>query len=215
MVNYSGDTQDGSIKESLMETLLVAISKHIKSGEMCRVGCIIIGGICKAGSVRKYACEKGCIDVLLKMLKAHIDSKVICEFGCGALGTILSSRDLHSKFCTGDVLNSVRECFEKHKDSVEILHYYLGVMREEDPMINDAVARGACTKEAFPKCSDGCGPGNNTHCPKCCVQQKVFRCHTCDKDMIRVYCETCWKMYHQGHDCEELFYPARCATETK
>ena len=51
--------------------------------------------------------------------------------------------------------------------------------------------------------------------PKCCVQLKVFRCLTCDKDKVRLYCEVCWKRDHQGHKGEELFCLVRCATGHK
>ena len=134
---------------------------------------------------------------------------------CGIIGTILSSPEIHSKYCTPEVIRNVEECHEKHKDSEKIKQSLLSIKREEDPRVCDAVARGACTKEAFPKCSEDCGPDENFYCPKCCVQQKVFRCLTCDKDKIMLYCEVCWKRDHQGHKGEEFFYPVRCATGHK
>ena len=132
---------------------------------------------------------------------------------CGAIGTLLSSPETHSKYCTPEVIRAVEECHEKHKDSEKIKQFLLSLKREEDPRVRDAAARGVCTKEAFPKCSEECKCDNNIYCPKCCVQQKAFRCLTCDEDKTRFYCEVCWKRDHKGHKGEEFFFPVRCATK--
>ena len=128
----------------------------------------------------------------------------------GGLGVLLSSVDSHAIYCTPEVLEVVEECHEKYKDSEQIKQFLLGLKREEDPRVRDAVERGVCTKEIFPKCIEKSLCDDNFYCHKCCVQQKVFRCLTCNKEGLEFYCETCWKRDHQGHKGEEFFYPVRC-----
>lgn len=159
--------------------------------------------------------ECGAIDAIINAMKIHKDSTNLWEWGCGAIGTILSSQKTYSKYCTPKVLDVVKECSKKHKESDHIKHFYLGLMREEDERVTDAVSRGVCTKNAFPKCKNDCGSDRNLYCPKCCVQQKAFRCYTCDKSEDNLYCEACWKKFHKWHKCEMFFCPARCATKTK
>ena len=93
--------------------------------------------------------------------------------------------------------------------------FLLGLKREEDPCVHDAISRGVCTKEAFPRRSGNCQCDDSIYCPMCCVQQKVFRCFTCGKDKIKLYCEVCWQRDHQGHKGEEFFCPVKCATARK
>ena len=158
------------------------------------------------------------MDVLLEVLKKHGGNKSVLESCCRVIGIVLSSQETHSRFCTDDVLRAVRECSERHKDNEEIKHILLELLREEDPRVKDAVARGVCTKKVFQKWtyirSGDCEYGL---CAEICVQQKVFRYRTCDKDKeeVKLYCEVCWKKDHQGHECEEFFYSAKCGTKTK
>ena len=161
-------------------------------------------------SIQKEICEKGGLSVLLKILKEYSDNSGLVELCCGAIGVVLSSQETYSKYCTDEVLRVVMECSEKHKEDERIKQHLLSLTRKEDPRVTDAVARGVCTKEAFPKCENDCECDEGFYCPKCCVQQKVFRCRTCDKVKIKVYCETCWKKDHQGHECEEFFFSTRC-----
>ena len=199
-----------------IEVILEAMKTHMNNAGVCEKGCGTLWNTSFGCSpIQKQVCEKGGLDVLLKVLKKHYDNENVLESCCGVIGTVLSSPETHSRFCTDDVLRAVRECSERHKDNKKILQFFLSITREEDPRVTDAVARGVCTKEVFPKCSDDCGSDINVYCPECCVQQKVFRCHTCDKGEVKIYCEACWKKNHQGHECEEFFCPARCATKTK
>lgn len=128
---------------------------------------------------------------------------------------LLSSQETHSKFCTKEALEAIKELYENHKDYREVPQFYKEFLKEEDPRVREAIEKGTCTKDAFPKCEYECGCDENIYCPDCCIQQKAFRCYTCDKVEIKLYCETCWKRDHQGHDCEEFFYPVRCATVHK
>ena len=130
--------------------------------------------------MQKEACEKGGLEVLLRVLKKYTDNVGVSETCCAAIGTVISSPETHSKYCTPEVIRAVEECYEKHKDSKQIKQFLLSLKREEDQRVHDAVARDVCTKEVFPKCSKDCGCDENAYCPKCCVQQKVFRCLTCD-----------------------------------
>ena len=155
----------------------------------------------------------GGLQVLLDILEKHGNNTDLLSFCCYAICVTLSSQKTHSMFCTSSVLQAVQECSERHRYNVIINQFFLGLIREEDPRVQDAVSRGVCTKDVFPKCSDECGCDENYYCSKCCVQQKAFRCYTCDKEKTKLYCETCWKRDHQGHECEEFFYPVRCGTK--
>ena len=199
-----------------IKAVVKAINTHISNAGVCKKGCGAIWSIDEANTLlQKEACEKGGLEVLLKVLREHTDNVNVSEQGCGAIGTVFSSSETHSKYCTPEVIRTVEECYEKHKGSEKIKQFLLGLKREEDSRVCDAVARGVCTKEAFPKCSESCECDEGYYCPKCCAQQKVFRCFTCDKDEARFYCEACWKRDHQGHKGEEFFCPVRCATNHK
>ena len=182
----------------------------------CFAGCSTLWNMSYANaSTQKEVCKKGDLTVLLIILKEYSDKLDVSETYCAAIGTVFSSPKVHFKYCTPEVIRAVEECYEKHKDSEQIKQFLLSLKREEDPRVCDAVARGVCTKEAFPKCSEKCQCDKGGYCPKCCMQQKVFGCLTCDKGEIKLYCEVCWKRDHQGHNGEEFFCPARCATGHK
>ena len=203
-------------KAGYVETFIKVMNTHFDNASISFHGCGMFTDISEANSsIQKYACEKGCIDAILKTFGTMINDEGLSSIYCASFGYILSSRETHSKYFTEDVLNTVKGCLEKYKDSKVIHQFYKGLMREEDPRVCDAVQRGVCTKEAFPKCSPDCKCDKNNYCEECCIQQKAFRCFTCDKDDIRLYCETCWKKNHQGHECEEFFYPVRCATNNE
>lgn len=189
------------------------MKEYIRSDMICGYGCGALKSILEANhSIQEYACENGCIDILLIILKIYANHKAICGAATEALGIILSSKELRSEYCTEEVLDTVRIASEKHKDSEKILHFYNGLSVEGDSKVSGAVARGVCTNDVIPKCGTECGSDEGGYCPKCCVQQKAFRCLTCDKGKFKVYCESCWKRDHQGHKCEEFFYPVRCGT---
>ena len=135
------------------------------------------------------------------------DYRVLC---CEAIEVVLSSEKVHKKFCTYERLKWIREFGEGQRRNKDIGRLLLSLTRKEDPRVRDAAVRGVCTKEAFPKCEDDCECDKGLYCSKCCVQQKVFRCLTCDKVKIKFYCETCWRKDHKGHECEEFFFSARC-----
>ena len=202
-------------KEGGVEVVLKIINNHGKKQKKFLSRCFPLSIISEADySAQKEVCERGGIDTLLNVFGSHRgSSKEVFEICCRALCVILSSQNTYSRFCTDDVLAAVQECCEVYEDSVIILQSLLSLMRNDDPRVKDAVTRGVCTKKAFPKCGNECGCDEGIYCPKCCVQQKVFRCLTCDKDKVKLYCETCWKRDHQGHECEEFFYPVRCRTK--
>ena len=193
-----------------------AINIHIGNTDMCSSGCGALWCFAEGcTSLQKEVCEKGGLAVLLKALKEHSNNMNTSEDCCIAIGVVLSSTETHTKYFTPEVIRVVEECYEKHKDYEQIKQFLLSLKREEDTRVHDAVARGVCTKEAFPKCREKCECDEGIYCPKCCVQQKAFRCLTCDKDKVWLYCEVCWKRDHQGHKGEEFFYPVRCATGHK
>ena len=199
-----------------IEAVAKAINTHINNSGVCEQGCgALYNMTAESASLQKEACEKGVLEVLLKILKEHSNNLDVSRECCGVVRALLSSPETHSMYCTPEVIRAIEECYEKHKDSEQIKQPFLSLKREEDPRVREAVARGVCTKEAFPKCSESCECDEGYYCPKCCVQQKAFRCLTCDKDKARFYCEVCWKRGHQGHKGEELFYPVRCATNHK
>ena len=191
-----------------------AISTHIDNINVCRCGCTALWNTSEGNpSIQEEVCEKGGLLVLLEVLERYADNTDVLESCCGAIGVILSSQKTHSKYCTPKVLDTVRNCSVLYEDDEDIEQFLLGLTRVEDPKARYAVSRGVCTKDMFPKCSDGCKCDDNIYCPNCCVQQKAFRCLTCDKGKLRFYCETCIKRDHQGHECEEFFYPVRCGTK--
>ena len=182
---------------------------------MCEAGCMALLGISEGNSsVQKSICEMGGLVVLLEILRKYDKRQKLVFVCCSSIAAVLSSQETHSKYCTGDVLRAVGKCCEMYEDSEKFLRFLLCLMRKEDLRVKDAVGRGVCAKEALPKCKeDDCKWDKGFYCPKCCVQQKAFRCLACDKDEIKFYCETCIKRDHQGHECEEFFYPVKCATK--
>lgn len=186
---------------------------HINNALVCETGSGVLWNISEGDcSNQREVCEKGGLTVLVEMLKKHDNNISVLDASCAAIGMILSSQEINLKFCTQDVLSTVKECYEKHKESEQIKEFLFGITRENDPRVVSDVSRNLCTKESFKKCSDDCRCDENVYCPKCCIQQKAFVCHTCDQGEIKFYCETCWKRDHQGHECEEFFCPVRCAT---
>ena len=199
-----------------IEAVVMVIDAHIYSVDACYAGCWALSKMININTLlQKYMCEKGGLESLLTVLMICDDNEDLLCSCCGAIGTLLSSPEIHSKYCTSDVIRIVEECYEKHKDSEQIKQFLLSLKREEDPRVRDADARGMCTKEAFPKCSKDCVCDDGYYCPKCCVQQKAFRCLTCDNCKTEIYCEVCWQRDHQGHKGEEFFCPVRCATGHK
>lgn len=205
-------------KSEVIDAVLNVMNKHISSTSACEWGWGILWNISEANySIQKEICEKKGLTTLIKILKKYNNIKNkdgdVVESCCGAIGVILSSQEIYSKFCTKSVLGEVKKCYEKYKKSEKIVQFFLGLSRKEDSKVRDAVSRGVCTKDAFPKCEDECGCDEGCYCTSCCVQQKAFKCNTCDKGKIVLYCEVCWKKHHKGHDCEEFFCPMRCATK--
>ena len=201
-----------------IEAVVKAINTHIDNAGVCEYGCKALMSITEGNaSLEKEVCEKEGLAVLLRVLREHTDNVYISEKCCGVIGVILSSPDTHPKCCTPEVIRAVEECYEKHEYSEKIEQALLSLKREEDPRVCDAVARSVCTKEAFQECSEECrcDYDENYYCPMCRVQQKVFRCLTCDKGKIRFYCEVCWQRDHQEHNGEEFFFPVSCATDYK
>ena len=103
---------------------------------------------------------------------------------------ILSTQKVHFKFCTPEILEAIWKWEDKWEESRRTKQNFLGLTREEDPRVHDAVASGVGTRKLFPKCSKErvC---DKRYCSRCWVQQKVFRFWTCDKRKIKFYCETC------------------------
>ena len=199
-----------------IEAVVKAINTHISNIGVCYAGCGIFCYLTKGkASFQKEVCEKGGLDTLLRVLRLYTINMSLLSLCCTVIWLVLSSPEIHSEYCTSKVIRAVEECHEKHKYSEILKKLLLTLKREEDPRVCDAVSRGVCISEAFPKCGWWCKCDENVYCSKCCVQQKVFRCLTCDKNKNRFYCEVCWKKDHQGHQGEEFFCPARCATGHK
>ena len=160
------------------------------------------------------ACRNNFDRIALKVLVTRGETASNARKYLGVLGTLLSSEETRKLFLTGETLLIINNCYRELSESVEVCHFYRAIIREEDPRVREAVARGACTKIIFPKCDAACGSDEGYYCESCCVQQKAYRCLTCDKEAPLLYCETCWKRHHKGHECIEFFYPIRCATKS-
>lgn len=158
--------------------------------------------------------KKAIIDVVVGIMKNHVNDLSVCENGCAVIGTIFSFEETSLQNYKSDAFKVVKECSEKHKESEKIKCFFLGLMREKDKRVIDAISKGVCTKSEFPGCTAGCEFNKNLYCSKCCIQQNTYRCYECDPNKNVFYCETCWMKYHKGHKCEKFFFPIRCATET-
>ena len=201
-----------ALERGAVDEVLNATKKHMNNMCVCEKGCWALWSMAEGNSVvQEEICEKGGLEVLLKvsMRYSYIPHLVIsCT---GIIGMLLSTQKVHSKFYTPEILETIGKWEDKWGGN-KLHQNFLGLTREEDPRVRDAVASGVCTRELFPKCSKEC-TCDKRYYPTCWVQQKVFRCWTCDKGKIKFYCETCWKRDHQEHQCEEFFHPVRCGKE--
>ena len=199
-----------------IESVVEAMNIHINNASVCENGCGVLWNMSDASTVhQKEVCKNGGLAVLLKIMSVHSDNEAVLGLCCGAVGAVLSSPETHSMYCTPETVRCVETSYKRCRHPERIREFLCGIKREEDPRVCSAVARGTCTKEGFPKCSRECQCDENYYCPKCCVQQRAFRCHTCDTDKVRLYCETCWKRDHEGHEGEEFFCPVRCASNIR
>lgn len=191
------------------------LKAHENNEDLCRIVCIVLLNIGEANHRNQIdICEKGGLDALIRILKKYHGAPQLISACFCAIAMNLSSQETHAKFCTPEVLGAVKERYEKFEASGGAEHFYFTVTREEDPRVKEAVSKGICTNKLL-KCDSNCRYEEDNYCFKCCAQQKVFRCHTCDKDVYKVnyYCETCHRKNHNGHNCEEFFYPVKCATK--
>lgn len=158
------------------------------------------------------AAEYGGVSAVIGIMKKHPDNEDIQRCGCGTLENILSIDDVHSKYCTEDVINTVERSQARFPNCGKLKQTLSSIKRIQDPRVIDSVAKGVCTKLAFPKCVDkDCGCDKNIYCPKCCIQQNSYRCIDCDGEYsIKMYCEVCWKKFHANHKCVKMFVSSRC-----
>lgn len=180
--------------------------------EGCRVLCYISGG---NSSIQRHICERGGLIILLKILKRYDGNQGILEACCGAIEGVLSSQETRTEFLTKNVLGAVQEFREGHKRDGRIQQLFLSLKELEDPRVLYSIEEGKCTNEAYPKCREECGCEEGVYCIKCCVQQRMFRCYTCDRTEVKFYCEVCWKRDHEFHLGKTFFFPGRCATKKK
>lgn len=160
------------------------------------------------------AAEAGGVSVILEAMNNHLDKVRIQKAGCGALENILSLDATHTGYCSSDVISTLERAQARYPDCTKISQVLSSLKRIQDPRVADAIARSVCTKVAFPKCVDrDCGCDDNIYCPKCCVQQNVYRCLDCDGEYsIRIYCQVCWQKHHADHKCVKMFVSSRCCT---
>lgn len=175
-------------------------------------GCSVLIAITKwNGAIQEEVCNKGGLKVFLKGLESN---DLCCRMLCWeAVEEVLSSKKTYSEFCTTEVLNAFKKWCEKCKEDEVIDKHLLTLTREVDTVVKDAVTKSVCTKKAILESRCKCSCKEGVYCPRCCARQNVFRCHTCDKEEVKLYCETCRKRDHQTHECEEFFYSVRCATK--
>ena len=160
------------------------------------------------------AAEVGGISAILEAMNNHLDRVQIQKSGCGALENILSLDATHARYCKEVVIRTLERARARYPDCVKISQVLASLKRIQDPRVADAIARGVCTKVAFPKCVDrDCGCDSNIYCSRCCVQQDVYRCIDCDGEYsIKIYCQVCWQKYHANHKCIKMFVSSRCCT---
>lgn len=202
---------DNTTLLNMIEALKEIGNKFTKDNNILRGVSSSIWGVVEGSSkVQMLACENGVISFLLNILRTSDDDKSLTGSIVGSLGVLLSSPESFKKYCTAEIISEVEKTLGKFSDSEKIKMFLSSIKRIEDDRVSGAISRGVCTKSAFPKCSDGNLCDENYYCDKCCVQQKVFRCLDCDKNVFNFYCETCWSKAHKGHRYEEFFYPVRC-----
>ena len=194
-----------------LEAMKMIAQAHPRDISMCDSVCGAIWGAVEGSyKVQSAACTVGIVSTLLDIMKIPEISDERSGSIMGSIGLLFSSEKSLTEHCTPEVLSEIEAFCRKHEDSKKARMFLMGIKREEDPRVRDAISRGVCTKDAFPKCAEGKLCDENYYCEECCVQQKVFRCLECDKDTFNFYCETCWNKAHKGHKCEEFFYPVRC-----
>lgn len=196
----------------MVDVVLRAIKSNARNSYVCETGCKALLNIAEGVYLnQKDVCEKGGLPILLNILKNYKENQSICQVCCGAIALALSTQEMLDKHFKSEITKLISECHKKYGTSKQIRHYFDSIMRKPNVNVSNAVSNNLCTKEVFPKCAEDCRSDQSFYCPECCVQQKIFKCLTCESG-DKVYCETCWKKYHQGHECEEFFYPARCAS---
>lgn len=213
---YLAQNQAIAEKSGAVDVILNSMMKHANNTGICRKGCRALWSLSLGNSsIQKDICEKGGLVLLVFILSTNIADEGMVEMCCGTIGMVLSSQETQSKYCGPDILVTIEGCHKNYRDSKSLEQFYFELTKVEDKKVKDAVSKGICTKELYPKCRDRCACDKGVHCPDCCVQQKAFKCLTCDKDKkcLKLYCETCWKRDHQGHECEEFFCPVRCASK--
>lgn len=211
LISFPFITGTDSVILSALEAMKMIVCTYPMDVNMYVSICNAIWGAVEGSyKVQSVACTVGIVSTLLDMMKTPDVIDDCSDEVIGALGVLFSSNKSLSEYCTPGVLSEIEAFCGEHCRSDQSRMFLLGIKREEDPRVRDAISRGVCTKDAFPKCADSCLCDENYYCEKCCVQQKVFRCLECDKDTFNFYCETCWNKAHKGHKCEEFFYPVRC-----
>lgn len=196
-----------------INSVLEGLNYNLRDSDACEFGCEALwNGLEGHSTHQRKVCEKGWLKILIGILRNYTFKASAHEACCAAIGILLSSPPVHSKFCTSEVLKAVEDCSKLHPDSKQIKQFFEGLKRKEDPDVTSSVKGDKCTRRICTCSCENCISENNIYCTECCAPQKVFRCFTCDKDKIKLYCEVCWKKNHRGHNCEEFFYPGRCAS---
>ena len=212
---FTASNQTKAGESAAIEAIVEGLRKHIDDPDACEDGCITLYNMSEAnGPIQKSICEKGGLKILLEILERYNRNQNVTKECIGTIGVVVSSTETH-KAHFDSFMKAVSDCCDINWGSKEITLTYYGIIRENYNKVKEAVFRNKCTNDAFPKCKKDCGSDRNLYCPLCCIQQKAYRCYTCDRVEVKLYCETCWKKHHQGHEGDEFFYPVRCATKTK
>lgn len=197
-----------------IDVIIEAMSSQINDAGVCYSGCGVLWNTSTGiKSIQEDAVLKGGLVLLLSVIEKYGDNMKIMEKCCAAMGTLLSSTNVWEKFCSDVVVDAVEKCHRRFNDSKIITQFYLGLKRTNDPYASSAISMGFCTKEKYEKCSAFCRCDDGVYCPNCYVQQKGYRCITCDKGEPKLYCKACWEKDHKGHKGEEFFCPMRCASQ--
>ena len=194
-------------KPDTIDAILKVLKDHYTDKSVLIMGCIALYNMSEANSaVQRLICEKGGVKTLCDIIKRNKENEEVLGECLSTLGVLISSKELHERYF-GELSVDLKEYSNK-----EIRLPFFGISREMHSMIQDAIRENVCTNTKIKKC-EACKFDENIYCAKCCVQQEAFRCHTCDKTEIKLYCKVCREQNHQGHDCEDFFYPVRCATK--
>lgn len=189
--------------------MLCILNGHSNDITVCNTGCNVLRSILEGDAIaQKRFYKLDGIKILFGVFKNH-ENKLIVAGPCfSAIGVACSSGGMGVVY---KIHGLPEKIVEKLSANQYFSKYIFTIFRSENSLVRKAIKKKLCTNDLIPKCNDKCAYDEGRYCCKCCVQQRVFRCHTCETKEIKFYCETCWANSHMDHKYVEFFFPTRCS----